>query len=311
VLFALYIISGFVIFLQLTSIEKGYEYPNNSPAYFDSSQIQHLYKDKTPTVDTKDYSIKEFETVTFASFDKNITLSAWYIPAKKITNKAIIIVPGYRESKSNYRQLVIASMLYKQYNVLILDVRNMGLSTFTTGRTTLGNTEYKDILAAKKWLMTRGIKEIGLVGISLGASTSAIAFSYDKDIKAAVLDSPFTSIKNIIKEELARLNIPEFLWFVSYLVGYIFFNTNMLEHDITDMLVKNTGNRNLMFYHANNDKRVLTYHSKNAYKALQKAKVPNIHTWFYDSNQHSTQMIKDSNGYQKRMLNFFDKAFSK
>ena len=302
----LYIIFGFALFLQLASVPSGYAFPENTPSSF---TLKEIFPDTEP-LNTSQYAMDNFDTVSFPSLDADITISAWYIPSKKTSSVGIIVVPGYRQSKAQYRQLMIASLLHEYYHVLIIDLRNTGMSTVTNGRTTMGNTEYKDVLGAKQWFNAKGITQIGLVGISMGASTAAITFSYDTSIKATMLDTPFTSIKDIMQEELARLNIPKFLWFSGYIVGYIFFNTNLLEHDIRNMLAQNTGNRWLMFYHALDDPRVNIQHSKKTYQLLQQKNVPHVYTWFYNSQEHSTQMVHDPQEYQKRMIDFFNKAFT-
>ncbi len=302
----LYIAFGVVLYLQISTVPSGYYIPDNRPSSF---VIAEDIAD-TVLIDTNNYSMSSFEEVQFPSLDTDITLSAWYIPSKTDSPIAIIIVPGYRESKAGYRQLMIAGLLHEHYNVLILDLRNTGFSSITTGRTTMGNTEYRDVLGAKQWLSTKGFTQIGLIGISMGAATAALTFSHDQSIQATLLDAPFTSLRSIMQEELARLGFPRFLWFSGYIIGRIFFRTNLLEHDIQAMLTQNTNDRWLMFYHAIDDPRIDVKHSKKPYEALQQKNAPSVYAWFYNSDEHCTEMVRNPEEYKNRTLQFFNAAFN-
>ena len=100
------------------------------------------------------------------------------------------------------------------FNVLLIDLRDTGDSTFQDGRSTIGNEEYRDVLGAWDWLVKeKGIdsKRIGLFANSLGGANANYAFSVEPRIAALFLQSTFGNLQQIIAAELARNGYPTFL----------------------------------------------------------------------------------------------------
>lgn len=77
----------------------------------------------------------------------------------------------------------------------------------------LGWYEWEDLAEVIGYLEKKCVTSIGLWGRSMGAVTSLMYLRHDDSIKAAVFDSPFMSLKNLI-EDLCKKNskVPMFIF---------------------------------------------------------------------------------------------------
>lgn len=295
---------GMVIYLKLSHVSVGYSDPVNVPSRF--------YVDGSSLVQSKmaDFYVENYREVTFFSEKNKLKLSAWFLPSDA-RKEAIIVLPGYRRSKADFRPLIIAGMLrnYGQYNVLILDVRDTGRSEVEDARTSMGHREYQDVITAKEWLFSQGISQVGVMGVSMGGSTGLIAFSQDESIRAVLADSAYVRIKDIIKQELVKEGYPKFFWLSGILSGKIIFRDNLLKYDIADSVKKANG-RYMMIFHGKKDPRVSISHGEELLSVAKKVKMNHFYHWFYDDDAHVMMLLKNSDEYKERMLNFFDEAFS-
>ena len=102
---------------------------------------------------------------------------------------------GLGGCKNSIAVLTPAGMLWRNgFNVLLIDLRGTGDSTFQDGRSTIGNEEHRDVLGAWDWLVNeKGIdpKHIGLFANSLGGANANYAFSVEPRIAAIFLQSTF------------------------------------------------------------------------------------------------------------------------
>ena len=97
-----------------------------------------------------------------------------------------------------------------------------------------GNEEYLDVLGGWDWLVNeKGIppERIGMVGNSLGAATTLIAFSQEPALATVFVDSPFDNLPRIIDDELERNSYPKFLTPGGILMARLVAGDNVVEHD--------------------------------------------------------------------------------
>ena len=122
---------------------------------------------------------------------------------------------GLGGCKNSIAVLVPAGMLHcNGFNVLLIDLRDTGDSTFQDGRSTIGNEEHHDVLGAWDWLVNeKGIdpERIGVFANSLGGANANYAFSAEPRIAAIFLQSTFGDLQQIISAELARSGYPTLL----------------------------------------------------------------------------------------------------
>ena len=111
--------------------------------------------------------------------------------------------------------LVPAGMLWRNgFNVLLIDLRVIGDSTFEDGRSTIGNVEYRDVLGAWDWLVNeKGFdpQRIGILANSLGGANANYAFTAEPRMAALFLQSTFGNLQQVIARKLARNGYPTFL----------------------------------------------------------------------------------------------------
>jgi dipeptidyl aminopeptidase/acylaminoacyl peptidase len=144
----------------------------------------------------------KYQDVKFSSREDNVKLSGWYIPAEN--SKAIVIqVHGYEGSRTKEKPSfpVSQALVKKGISVLMFDFRASGESEGSL--VTVGDLEQRDLLGAFDYVKSLGYQNIGIIGYSMGASTTAVVAANEAEIKSVVLDSPFADLK-----EYLQVNMP-------------------------------------------------------------------------------------------------------
>jgi len=142
-----------------------------------------------------------YENITFRTKD-NVLISGWFIPHKNPKAKTIILLHGYPADKGD----IVSSriFLHQDYNLLFFDFRYLGQSE---GKySSLGFQEVFDLLAAIDYLRSRGIKEVGIWGFSLGGAVALMTAAQAPEIKAMVIESAYARL-DWLAEEYYRLPI--------------------------------------------------------------------------------------------------------
>src|SRR5919109_4351630 len=109
-----------------------------------------------------------YEDISFTTED-NVTLRGWFIRRKqRSTPKTIIGLHGYPADKGDI--LPVIAFLAQKYNLLLFDFRYLGASG---GRySTIGAEKNRDLQSAVAFLRSRGLKEVGVWGFSMGAAVA-------------------------------------------------------------------------------------------------------------------------------------------
>lgn len=164
------------------------------------------------------YGYENWEEVSFESPD-GLTISAWFMPPAPDNQAVIIYVHGHTRNKSVY--LSEAIMLNEGgFGALLLDLRNSGESEGDL--TTFGLMEALDIQGAVDYLKTRpeiDPNRIGIMGTSMGGSTTILAASQIPELRSVVVQSTFTSLEDNINEVLTTMSgisFPPFFYLVRY-----------------------------------------------------------------------------------------------
>ena len=144
-----------------------------------------------------------FEDVRFTT-DDGVTLSGWLIAAGRDTRAAVIVMHGF----SGHRLGELAAFvpwLQPLYHVLQFDFRGHGASD--PSPTTLGARERRDVAAAVRFLLDRGLGPIALLGVSMGASVALLA-APDLPVAAVVADAPYANVRNPIANRMRGEGYP-------------------------------------------------------------------------------------------------------
>ena len=280
------------------------------PNTWSTSIDAHQYNDISQKIlrenfQYKNYYLDEWQDVYFLSRDKNIKINGWlfnYFP-----NRPIVIVThginpnGKCKSESN---LIASLLVRKNFNVLTIDLRNYGQSDKTSYYEDLGLKSYKDVLGAYDFLKNIGFKsnQIGLHGISLGASTSIFAAHEEPEILAIWSDSPIAEFKMALTDEIARYGLSlEFGPAVSF-AGRILTG---IDPTLLSPVMKLSNTQSYFFTHGDSDKRVLTRHFK-FYEEYSLNNNINAEFWLVKNSNHVDGMLKYPDEYAEKMELFFN-----
>ena len=255
------------------------------------------------------YHLDKWENVNFSSRDPRVTISGWlfnYYPNKPV----VIVVHGmFPNGKCNSEPNLIASLLIKnEINALTIDLRNYGQSTLISHYENLGLTEYQDVLGAFDFLQTKGFKkyQIGLLGISLGASTVIFAASNELKIKAIWSESSLAEFHMVLDDEIGRYGFPNIFGPAVSFGGRLL--TGINPTNLNPVYVLNN-HQNYFFTHGANDQRMYVSHF-NFIKNFSTTKGLKAEYWLIPNGGHVDSIFLHPEEYGQKMKSFFEKHLS-
>ena len=235
-----------------------------------------------------------YEKVSFTTAD-GLTLRGWFVPSGKKTAKTLILLHGYPADKGNI--LPALAFLHADFNLLLFDFRYLGESE--GNYSTAGAKEVEDLLAAIRFLKSRGIKEVGVWGFSMGGAVGLMAIEKAPEIRAVVSESSYASLAEMA---LQLFRIPLLNYPIAYLIG--FWANLFLGIDVRDVSpaekIRNT-TVPILITHSSTDAVIPFSQAKTLQQAL--VNNPRAEFWFNEEFAHG-QMGSD---YQTRIRNFFQK----
>jgi len=235
-----------------------------------------------------------YDEIEFRTED-GINIKGWYIPAKRPSEKAIIICHGYPMDKGNV--LDLAPPFHNDYNVLLFDFRALGESggTFTT----LGLKETKDFDAAVDYLRNMGMKKIGALGFSLGGAV--IIMANNPYVTAAVSDSAFAELSemiDVVYDNFGFFRRP-FAFFTKLVAKYIF---GMDPARISPLKAIRYFKAPLFLIHSKVDNLV----SMESLEKLHKER-PDAERWIIPTALHGQTHLEAPEEYDEKVSAFFKK----
>ncbi|WP_281648460.1 alpha/beta fold hydrolase [Parendozoicomonas sp. Alg238-R29] len=247
----------------------------------------------------------EYEEIALEAED-GVRLSGWFIPGR-LDNAGVVLVHG--RGATRHAGLRDAIALSEQgYPMVLIDLRNSGESERSFN--SMGFHEAKDVHSAVAFMKEKGIDKIGVVGYSMGASTSILAMSENPDIDAGWFDSGFQDLDTIIQERGRRdYGLPAVEQF-SRLVRWFYEKRGGLDTETRTPLnvIASISPRPVMIVHGTADIIVTVNHGRTLYDTAAEPKfyweIPEgRHTRSYQADQEkSTRLISDffSQGLQNR-----------
>jgi dipeptidyl aminopeptidase/acylaminoacyl peptidase len=144
----------------------------------------------------------QFEEVSFTSED-GLTLPGWYMDSTD-NDKAILLVHGRGANRTEGMRYA-KSLIAAGYNVLAFDMRHPRQDPNILS--TMGFHEKKDINAALNFLETdKSIKQIGLMGFSMGAAAGIIVMAKDPRVKVGVFSGGYAHSMDVLAEQGKKLH---------------------------------------------------------------------------------------------------------
>ena len=233
-----------------------------------------------------------YEDVSFKTAD-GLMLRGWYIPAAKTSQKTLILLHGYPADKGNI--LPALAFLHEDFNLLLFDFRYLGKSEGSYS--TAGAKEVEDLLAAIRFLKTRGVTEVGVWGFSMGGAVALMAIEKAPEVRAVISESSYASLADMAFE---LLRIPLLNYPIAYLVGVwakLFLGIDVRDASPADR-IRNT-KIPILLIHSSADAVIPFSHARSLQQAL--AKNPNAEFWFHEDFAHG-QLASD---YRSRVRKFF------
>jgi len=207
----------------------------------------------------------------------------------------VILLHGYPADKGNI--LPALAFLHGDFNLLLFDFRYLGRSEGSYS--TAGANEIEDLLAAVQFLKSRGVKEVGVWGFSMGGAVALMAIEKAPEIKAVIAESSYASLAQMALE---LIRIPLLNYPVAYLVGSwakLFLGIDLRDASPADR-VRNTAIP-ILLVHSSADDVIPFSHARSLQDALKNN--PRAEFWFHEEFAHG-QLASD---YQSRIRTFFYK----
>lgn len=273
------IVLGFALFLLFTSLL----------GFYISIKPPKITSDITP----KDLGL-DYEKVSFITSD-GIKLIGWWLPNKNPRAKTVVLLHGYPADKGNI--LPALSFLAEKYNLLLFDFRYLGESE---GKySTAGAKEVEDLLAAIKFLKSRGMNEVGIWGLSMGGAVALMTAPRAPEIKAIVSESSYARL-DLMASKLYRIPLINYpLAKLTLLWAKLFLGINARE--ASPVASVKTLNTPVLLIHSTNDEVISFRHAELLREALKNN--PKTEFWFQENLVHG-QLDKE---YQKRIEGFFQR----
>ncbi|AVK60921.1 alpha/beta hydrolase [Lactobacillus sp. CBA3605] len=262
------------------------------------TQSTKLSKKSAVYREKKWYLTAKKQTWTMTSKD-HLKLVAWYLP-KNQSKKTVVLAHGFAGNKALMGAW--AGMYHELgYNVLIPDSRAAGASQ---GQAVgYGWLERKDDLQWAQAVVKRtATTQIVMSGISMGAAgmTMASGEAQIPEIKAYVVDSPFTSAKAIISYQAGQLyHLPAFpLVDVTSAITKLRAGYTFGEADAVKQIKKNR--LPIMIISGTKDDFVPTKMGKTLYQQAHHPKK----LWLVKGAGHTTAITQDYAAYKQQVATF-------
>ncbi|VDG18949.1 alpha/beta hydrolase [Lactiplantibacillus mudanjiangensis] len=232
----------------------------------------------------------------------HLKLVAWYIPKKGAT-KTVVLAHGFAGNKSLMGAW--AGMYHELgYNVLVPDARAAGASQGSA--IGYGWLERRDDLQwAKTVVKKTKTTQIVMSGISMGAAGMTMASGEKQlpQIKAYVVDSPFTSAKDIISYQAKQLyHLPAFpLVDITSAITKLRAGYTFGEADAVAQIEKN--HQPIMIISGTKDEFVPTRMAKKLYRNAHQPK----QLWLVKGAAHTTAITHDYAAYKQHVKTFLAK----
>jgi len=257
--------------------------------------------------DATPWQFDSYENISFDSRD-GVKIAAWYSEVDESAPVVILVHGGYLNGKCKPEVLLTASYLADGgINTLMVDLRNHGASENVSDYMYLGQKEYLDVLAAYDWLLEEksySSSSIGLLGISTGALTTALAFG-ESEIQAMWLDSAIIDFPMLVENELERLGYPKMLASPAITMGERIIGINPNEVPPITAASK-AGERPMYLAHGEDDGRISPQHSQKFYDAAVDSNA-NVTLWMVEDSGH-VDAVWENPEYQERLVSFFTEA---
>ncbi len=245
------------------------------------------------------------EKVSFQTRD-GLTLKGWFIPSAKGDPRTILMCHGWGDNKGFLLERTHFMADPGEFNLFYFDNRAHGESEGEI--TTIGFLETIDFEAALRYLKEhrpQSLARLGVFGMSMGAAVAVMAMPDHPELKAAVLESPFPSYRNVVRRwAWNNLRVPYFplvvmaLFFLKIRVG-----DPRVDQYSPVRFIKKIAPRPLFLIGGSEDKLMPEHDVRELHAAAEEPK----QIWFVPGADHGRCHEASPLEYETRVIEFFRK----
>jgi hypothetical protein len=258
-----------------------------------------FYQPDRKVYDSPDRHGLKYEEVSFQSKD-GTSLTGWFIPAVGKPKGTVIHFHGNAQNMTAHFGFV--SWLPAQgFNLFVFDYRGYGKSAGRADRSGV----HEDSLAALDYITTRaGIdrNRLLVLGQSLGGANAiaAVGSRPHGGIRAVVIDSAFSSYRDIVSDKIA--DMPLISFFRTPLSHLLIGNSFS-----PDAVIANIAPTPLLIIHGTADPVIPYSHGKLLFELAREPK----QFWTVERGEHTEAFADPGSLYRQRLVAFFDEVLEK
>jgi fermentation-respiration switch protein FrsA (DUF1100 family) len=240
----------------------------------------------------------DYEEVDLVTAD-GVSFGAWFF-RQSGSPQVIVVSPGHKSRRQDLLGIAVA-LWRKGFNVVTYSYRGMPGSDRVT--ITMGPREVQELASAIAFARrrVRGAR-IGLLGYSLGAVVSLLGAAGDPSVEALVLDSPFSDLRQVVRENVRRCSLLPGAPFVAAVSLWMRVRHGVRLADSSPITVlSGLEPRPLFFIHGGADTVTGVQHSRRLYDAYRGPR----EIWVVPGAPHAGAYFADRPLYVERVAGFF------
>jgi pimeloyl-ACP methyl ester carboxylesterase len=245
------------------------------------------------------------ERVSFTTKD-GLLLKGWWIPAEDpAERRTLLMCHGWGDNKGEL--LRETEFLHGAgFNLLYFDNRSHGDSEGEV--TTIGYLETIDFEAAIRFLREHKpehFQRLGVFGFSMGAAVSSMAVPEYREIKAVVLESPFTSYRGVVRQwAWNRFRVPYFpLVWLTLIFLRLRVGTNEVDDYSPNRFIGGVSPRPILMIGGGADPLMPEWNVRELFGAAQEPK----QLWIIPDADHGKCRQLGGFEYETRVAGFFSR----
>jgi fermentation-respiration switch protein FrsA (DUF1100 family) len=248
-----------------------------------------------------------YEDIEFPSRTNDVKLKGWFMSPSEQghpTDMTLILSHGYsgtRLEKGLPALALARSLVHAGHHVLMYDFRNSGVSGGDL--TTVGFLEKQDLLGAIDWVRQHHPGEIGLIGFSMGATTSLLAAAEEPGIAGVVADSPFSQLKPYLQDNMSVWSRLPYFPFTPLIMAILPRLTGIDPQQVDALAAsQHIYPRPVLFIHSEDDTAIPYTHSEKIWNKYQ----DRFQFWKTTTAGHVGSYQLYPQEYTSKVLDFFE-----
>jgi len=222
-----------------------------------------------------------YEEVAFPTPD-GLTLRGWFVPAEPLDAPAILYAPATaRDQRSG---LSLVPVFHEAgYHVLLFSYRGQALSDGNRVGFTYGDAESRDVDAAVRFLYeTKGVRQVGVIGHSVGAASAILSAARNPRIGAVVAVAPFNCVVEVWHTSRPVL-VPPFI--LDLTLRLVEKRKGFNADDVCPLkVIHRIAPRPLLVIHGKDDRRITEIQVRRLFAAAREPKA----LWLVDGASHGS-----------------------